>query len=85
MVMGTKYMVARTKTYGCGNKKPMAVGTQLFFRGKNLLLGKEIIGCGKKSMVRTNICGNKVIWLWEQRHMVVGTKEYGCRNKKLLL
>jgi hypothetical protein len=39
-----KPMVVGTKTYGCENKT--------IFR-ENLWLGKQIIGCGNKSMVRT--------------------------------
>jgi hypothetical protein len=63
-------------------KKPMVVGTNLFLWGQIYGWRNKMIGCGNKSMVRTNVCGNKIIWLWEQRHIVVGTKENGCRNKR---
>jgi hypothetical protein len=34
-------------------QKPMVVGIKLFFREKNLLLGKQTISCGNKFMVKT--------------------------------
>jgi hypothetical protein len=30
---------------------------------------------------KTYGCGNKNLWLWEQKPMVVGTITYGCGNK----
>jgi hypothetical protein len=30
-------------------------------------------------------CGNKDIWMWEQKNMVVGIKNYCCENKYMVV